>query len=417
MRRMRCSGLLLVAMAAALIQTSVVAERRVGPKGGPKAEGAAEGLCFRLSEAEGSDATIEKVARPRAERLTDEETRRLLDRLPAVPAEPADEKPFALREGSREPPRTGRIVAAVFPPEGDTTRPEAASGPLTVVRRSPEGAVPLAPHLSVTFSLPMVEVTSQDDTAVVRPVKLVPEPEGQWRWLGTRTVVFEPKGRFPMATTYRVSVPKGTKATSGATLAEAIEWTFTTPPPQLLAVWPKGGPARRDTLVALAFDQRIDAEAIFESVRLGVPREKPQVRLATPEEIAGRPEVRVFVERVGKDRALVVRPVQPLPPDTAVAVLLNTGAPSAEGSGRTTATQRESFRTYGDLEVVKHECGWGGNCPPGTPFRAEFNNPLDENAFEESMVSVEPALPVFGRPSPETLSSFLVLPRAGPPIG
>jgi hypothetical protein len=118
--------------------------------------------------------------------MTDEETKHLLERLPPLGPEPADEKLFALREGSPPPPRTGKTVATVLPPPDDSKRPEPAKGPLTVVRRSPEGAVPLAPYLSVTFSLPMVEVTSQDAAASVRPVKLDPEPAGQWRWLGTR---------------------------------------------------------------------------------------------------------------------------------------------------------------------------------------------------------------------------------------
>ena len=77
-----------------------------------------------------------------------------------------------------------------------------------MLRHSAEGEVPLAPPLSVTFSQPMVAVTSHADlAAVARPVRLSPEPPGQWRWVGTKTLIFEPTGRFPMATDYRVEVP------------------------------------------------------------------------------------------------------------------------------------------------------------------------------------------------------------------
>ena len=41
--------------------------------------------------------------------------------------------------------------------------------------------VPLAPELSVTFSQPMVAVTSQSDAAATTPVKLTPTPKGKWR--------------------------------------------------------------------------------------------------------------------------------------------------------------------------------------------------------------------------------------------
>ena len=38
-----------------------------------------------------------------------------------------------------------------------------------------------------------------------KPVKLTPEPKGRWRWIGTRTILFDPEIRFPQATTTRRS--------------------------------------------------------------------------------------------------------------------------------------------------------------------------------------------------------------------
>ena len=64
-----------------------------------------------------------------------------------------------------------------------------ATKPLEVLRWMPEGEVPLAPELSVTFSQPMVAVTSQEDAAKTTPVKLTPQPKGNWRWIGTRTIL------------------------------------------------------------------------------------------------------------------------------------------------------------------------------------------------------------------------------------
>ena len=118
------------------------------------------GLVFRLSEgAEGGEAPA-LVARPPAERLADADARRVLDRLPPLAAHPREE-PFAIREGSLPPPRTGRTARASFPPGEAAARPEAApAGPLEVLRRMPEGDVPLAPHLSITFSQPMVALDS-----------------------------------------------------------------------------------------------------------------------------------------------------------------------------------------------------------------------------------------------------------------
>jgi len=42
--------------------------------------------------------------------------------------------------------------------------------------------------------------------------------------------------RFPMATTYQVEVPAGTKSATGGVLKDAVKFTFETPAPRNLAV-------------------------------------------------------------------------------------------------------------------------------------------------------------------------------------
>jgi hypothetical protein len=165
----------------------------------------------------------------------------VLDRLPPLAAEPREE-PFALREASLPPPRAGRTVRASFPPPEAPVRPDAApAGPLEVLRRMPEGDVPLAPHLSITFSQPIVALDSHESLArAAVPARLSPQPPGDWRWGGTRTLLFEPVGRFPMATDFRVEVPAGTRSAIGGA-ADRLDLTFSTPPPRLVVRHPLGG--------------------------------------------------------------------------------------------------------------------------------------------------------------------------------
>src|SRR5438067_221716 len=80
---------------------------------------------------------------------------------------------------------------------------------------------PLAPHFSITFSQPMVAVTSHEATVASVPVKISPEVAGAWRWVGTKTLLFEPKPRFPMATVFAVEVPAGTLSAVGGKLEKA----------------------------------------------------------------------------------------------------------------------------------------------------------------------------------------------------
>ena len=118
---------------------------------------------------------------------------------------------------------------------------------LEVIRFSPEGEVKLAPDLNVTFSQPMVAVTSQEQAAQTVPVQLSPSVEGKWRWLGTKTLMFDTTKRFPMATKYTARVPAGTQSANGQTLQKDFIWTFTTPPPKVEQMIPRKSnrPARR----------------------------------------------------------------------------------------------------------------------------------------------------------------------------
>ncbi|MBF0529773.1 MAG: Ig-like domain-containing protein, partial [Deltaproteobacteria bacterium] len=192
------------------------------------------GLNYRLSPGQPVVEIVSPKPPAVAQILSDSETKKLIDRLPPLPAE-GHEKTFNLPPESPPAPQPGKVVKEPFPPEQLQTQPSPTTvGPLELVRKSPEGEVPMAPNLSLTFSQPMVSLTGLDDLASLPiPVRLTPQPAGAWRWLGTKTLIFEPIDRFPMATEYSVEVPKDTPSAIGSRLASSQKWTFTTPPPRI----------------------------------------------------------------------------------------------------------------------------------------------------------------------------------------
>ncbi|HMB26689.1 MAG TPA: Ig-like domain-containing protein, partial [Blastocatellia bacterium] len=363
------------------------------------------GLVFRLSEAqdETQGQTRQQIARPATEPLSDEATQNLLKRLPPIKVESDDEKDFSLRDRSLPPPRTGQTISEAFPPTSGGDRPEqVASGPLEVLRVSPEGEVPIAPHLSVTFSQPMVAVTSNEDLSASQvPVKLSPQPAGKWRWLGTKTLLFEPAGRFPMATNYSVEIPAGTKSAAGGALGAAKRWTFSTPPIQVKSSWPTGGPHSRNPLFFIEFDQRVEPDSIIKKIRLSASDRVWTLRLATAGEIEADENVSRMAKAANKDYWIAFRAVSPQGADPQNPLLLNatydytveSGAPSAEGPRVTASGRSFRFSTYGPLLVKSHRCGYDNNCPPGTPWAIEFNNSLDLKAFDKAQIRVTPELP------------------------
>ncbi len=363
---------------------------------------APDGLELRLSEgSQGKPATDRATLAP-ATKLADAAVAQLLARAPALAEARDDRKDFALRPRSQPPPQTGSVVSASFPPPAGSNLPPPvaadASRPLEVVRFQPEGDVPLVPQLSVTFNHPMVAVTSQDDAAKVVPVTLTPQPKGRWRWIGTRTIVFDPEVRFPQATTYQVEVGAGTKSATGAAMAAPVRFSFTTPPPRMVQYWPDGGgPQRRDVPIFVQFDQEIDPAAVLAKIELRAGGSKQKLQLLDDATAGGLRELKDLVagaRRQNKEtRWLALRPVAPLPADASIDVTIGAGTPSKEGPNRSKEPQSFSFRTYAPLAIERSQCSWERECPPGTPYWMEFNNPLDQDLFKPDQITVSPTVP------------------------
>ncbi len=361
------------------------------------------GAGLRLSAGVESAEQVAPAATAASQPLAAAEAQQLLSRLPALAPAEGDQQAFALRPGSLPAPRPGQTIALPFPPPTAVLTPTAGteSGPLEVLRFQPEGDVPLAPYLSVTFNQPMVALTSLADLAAnAVPVKLSPLPAGKWRWVGTKTLMFEPSGRFPMATKYTVEIPAGTKSATGGTLAAPVTWTFTTPPPTLKSSYPTGGPRRRDTLMFAAFDQRIDPAAVLKTVKVtGGGATTIAVRMATAAEVQADKAVSRLASQAGEGRWLAFRAggaggdTPPLPGNSTISVAIGPGTPSGEGPLTTAAGQTFTFRTYGALQAKGARCGYNDQCPPLAPWQIEFNNPLDEVAFDPAWVQIQPELP------------------------
>ncbi len=360
------------------------------------------GLQFRLSQGREQPEARPATKVATASELSQSETDNVLRRLPPLPVDPIDAREFALRDRSVPLPRTGNIIETSFPASAAAATETVTSGPLEVVRYSPEGGVPIAPELSITFSQPMVALTSQEEAATNVPVKLHPQPPGKWRWLGTKTLIFHPQSRFPMATTYVVTVPAGTRAANGGTLTTEKSWSFTTPPLTVKASYPsKYIKQPRDALMFMEFDQRIDPAAVLPAIRVSSGGRILKMRLATTDEVKQEisRNATAPLSKAVNDRWLAFRAIDPntgqpdraLPSDSRITVSLVTGAPSAEGPNRTQKSHDFSFSTYGPLKVTEHGCDGASSCRPYDSFAVEFNNPLVED-FDTSKVRVEPAI-------------------------
>ena len=352
-----------------------------------------EGLRFRLSAGKlpGGEQPAERTPIAAIEKLSDLDADKILARVKAIGVQPDDEKDFALREASLPAPRAGQTITAEFPPKPTTaTAPVVESGALTVRRFQPEGEVPLADRISLTFSQPMVAVTGQEDAAARVPVTLSPSVPGKWRWLGTQTLIFDAGSgkRLPMATEFSVIVPAGTKSVTGGVLEKTESFTFKTPAVRLLSYGPQGDGQRRDPLIWLSFDQKISPDAVLKTLQVSGGGKPVSIRRATDAELA-----KELPHRETPERWLAVKPTALLPGNSDITVQVGPGTPSAEGPRLTEAPQSFSFRTYGPLKLVQQYPGRGESTSPSNGWTLQFSNQLDAEAFDPAWVSVSPAAP------------------------
>lgn len=351
-------------------------------------------LRLRLSEGAPESTTADRPVRAAAEPLSAERITEILSRVEPLAQDPAERRDFAFPPQPVPPPKTGRTIANAFPPVQGPAPPESVAKPLMVLQHGPEGDVPTATQLSVTFSEPMVAVTSVEQLKQAEvPLKLTPQPPGQWRWVGTKSLLFVPDHRFPMATRYTAEVPAGTKCLAGTELAEAHRWEFVLPPPRLIASYPNHSSVPLEPLLFAAFDQKIDPAAVLAKLTVWAGDKPVTVRLASQAEIDADETVSRLAQQTLAGRWLAFRAEKPLPTGSGVTVQFAAGTPSAEGPLTADQPQSFTFQTYAALAVSYQSCKPEDRCPPGSPLVIGFNNPLDYESLEGAVVNVEPELP------------------------
>ena len=363
-------------------------------------DGTDSNLSIRLSEGQDQPEVVEPLPLAAGEPLSHESLVRILARLPELIPEPDDSQDFRLPDDVIPPPRTGETIEETFPPPLAYVGPgQVGAGPLEVLRYSPEGEIPIAPFVNITFNQPMVALSTISDLAEQDvPVQVEPNLSGTWRWLGTKTLNFQYDSelidRMPMATEYLVTIPAGTQSAIGGVLAETVHFSFSTPTVTMTSYYPSYTPQPRDPLFFVAFDQRINPEAVLETIKVTAGNQQVSIMLATAEEIAEDKTVSHMAEYANEGRWLAFRAKELLPIDTNISIAIGPGTPSAEGPLVTQTQQSFNFQTYAPLRIDDHGCSWyEDECPPLIPFFIEFNNPLDLDAYDDSMLRINPELP------------------------
>ena len=210
-------------------------------------------------------------------------------------------------------------------------------GELRVLQVSPKGPTQIAheaEEIIVIFDHPMVALEPLPQEESSSFLKFDPPFSGKSRWMGTRTLVFSPKMRFPFATEIKAVIPAGTRSLDGYVLKEDYPWTLTTIRPRLLRHFPQDQQRqwRLETNVLLVFNQPVDESRVRDFISFSGVGPDGEARpldfsLRRPKKSLDYTDLPIEPEK-----ALLLDPQDKLEPDSTYAVELRAGLPGKEGA-------------------------------------------------------------------------------------
>lgn len=307
-----------------------------------------------------------------------------------TPEGPAAVTPANLIDDDAPPPGASEAT-----PVAPTVAPDPEAGALSVAAAIPRGEVNGLVRPSITFDRPVRAMGAGEIDG--SPAVIEPAIEGRWRWVGSSTLEFAPKGPAPLATEYTVRVPAGLVALDGATLADEYRYTFTTPRPVAHGGEPVNSYnhfrfATPEQPFAVVFNQPLARETIGEGIVIRGPNTTVPVTVQAIEPLAepesGKPSP--MGNDISADRRVRVRVVPSKPLDLATEYsLVMTTALRGQGSLPPEADTSWTFHTYGPLKAMFVGCGkWHGGCPSG-PLTLEFSTPVTAEALRAA-IAVDP---------------------------
>ncbi|MBW2453068.1 MAG: Ig-like domain-containing protein [Deltaproteobacteria bacterium] len=283
----------------------------------------------------------------------------------------------------RPPPaplRSTLDVAALVAPDPPPT------GPANVVFAAPTGRAAQDAEISIVFDGPVRPLGLDSHEPAVAATVEPPVP-GRWEWVGTSALRYAAIEPLPLATRFVVTIPADAPALPGRAMAEAHQFTFETPRPQLVGSDPDTDKrdVPLDTTIGLHFDQPVDPGQAAQSITI-----QPQGSgTAFP--------FTAFRRDDDGPNALRLRPHQVLPAERRVVVRIADTLRGTAGPLPSGKAAEVSFKTAGPLRIVDARCTpvaqGAPECLVTGPIRLRLTRWVKTNQLEQ-VVSFVPAVEV-----------------------
>lgn len=261
---------------------------------------------------------------------------------------------------------------------------------LEVLTFTPTGTITeesQADMITVSFNQAMVPLTVLPEEEPKDLFLMEPSVPGKYRWMGTSTLTFIPDEPLPFATTFKVTVPKGFKALTGAVLEKDISWSFNTMKPAVEACEILDGYALLplEGSILLLFNQPVEAEKAGSFIKLYYDENK-EVSL----NITG-PTDDLKMENMEPEDVLIVKPEEKFKLSTLYTLKILEGMPGKTGDLSLEKTYEKEFNSE---NVFKFEgLGEEKEVDPESDIYFKFTNPVEYGELIKN-IKFEPALEV-----------------------
>ncbi|KAG2393530.1 hypothetical protein C9374_007061 [Naegleria lovaniensis] len=411
-----------------------------------------------------SEKLLEELKNIRIEELNEEKLNQLLDELlkrkeeSFVDEEASLQQNYLMREASLKPPEPGTIEVKTmieFPPKevdlsmlkvgemlANEKREEIQQQQtLKIVRALPTGNQPSelhsVPFLSITFNQDMIEEFDAEtksfeeiDFIEIRPVTENLR-KGKWKWIGTKSLLFQPYFRFDRSTEFTYTVLKSkTKSAFGLGLEDDYRVTFKTQTMRVEEFVPPhhftSFPISHLPFCYMKFDQSVDRNEVTKGVKITCGSKPINFEVLQDTSIIAQtlkdtefekkfPSVyHTYNDLLTKNKTPTSRFVwlhllvdnntihagkgyPKLEVGQNLYVAVPEGMKSLEGPLLSTHSFNSTIHGFGSMRITNHEpkkYSYYNSITPGCSFTFETSNPIDLDQVheKEKFVTVHPAI-------------------------
>jgi alpha-2-macroglobulin len=263
--------------------------------------------------------------------------------------------------------------------------------PLKVDYYQPEeGKVGISQNkIVIHFTQPMVPLSALGEEVTTDLVKIDPLPEGYFKWVNTKTLVYQVKGNLPYSTDFLVKVYSGKPSLLGFAMVKDMSLKFNTPAPTISTVSPaRNKPIFLDQGFVIGFNQDIDITSqkslftlIHEKYDFSNKGSEIALEVACYDAEKRKPSKESICKKVW------LKPKSKLSKKMNVILKILKGVDGVQGTLKMVEDHIYSFYTYGDFQVLGLKCEYG--CKPRANLMLSASTEIEEEGFEK-FIEFEP---------------------------